>query len=94
MDHIFECGIESSLVIVRLIKYNKRKKKRSDQVKLQKPLHQQKYQKGKVTIQTTPQQQFDYTAIADRPRIASLSNKGHPTGVVTGPTFPHPATTV
>ena len=32
-----------------------RKRKRSDSVLWQKPLHQQKYQKGKVTTQTTPQ---------------------------------------
>ena len=33
----------------------KRKRKRSDSVLWQKPLHQQKCQKGKVTKQTTPQ---------------------------------------
>ena len=33
----------------------KRKRKRSDSVLWQKPLHQQKCQKGKVTTQTTPQ---------------------------------------
>ena len=33
----------------------KRKRKRSDSVLWQKPLHQQKVQKGKVTTQTTPQ---------------------------------------
>ena len=32
-----------------------RKRKRSDSVLWQKPLHQQKCQKGKVTTQTTPQ---------------------------------------
>ena len=35
--------------------YLKRKRKRSDSVLWQKPLHQQKCQKGKVTTQTTPQ---------------------------------------
>ena len=34
---------------------NVRKRKRSDSVLWQKPLHQQKCQKGKVTTQTTPQ---------------------------------------
>ena len=34
---------------------HKRKRKRSDSVLWQKPLHQQKCQKGKVTTQTTPQ---------------------------------------
>ena len=34
--------------------YIKRKRKRSDSVLWQKPLHQQKCQKGKVTTQTTP----------------------------------------
>ena len=33
----------------------KRKRKRSDPVLWQKPLHQQKCRKGKVTTQTTPQ---------------------------------------
>ena len=35
--------------------YIKRKRKRSDSILWQKPLHQQKCQKGKVTTQTTPQ---------------------------------------
>ena len=35
--------------------YTKRKRKRFDSVLWQKPLHQQKCQKGKVTTQTTPQ---------------------------------------
>ena len=38
-----------------LMVYTKRKRKRSDSVLWQKPLHQQKCQKGKVTTQTTPQ---------------------------------------
>ena len=40
--------------------------KRSDSVLWQKLLHQQTWQKGKVTTQKTPQKKFDYTAIADR----------------------------
>ena len=36
----------------------KRKRKRSDSVLWQKPLHQQKCQKGKVTTQTTPQKSW------------------------------------
>ena len=36
-------------------KANQRKRKRSDSVLWQKPLHQQKCQKGKVTTQTMPQ---------------------------------------
>ena len=36
-------------------KHNERKRKISDSVLWQKPLHQQKCQKGKVTTQTTPQ---------------------------------------
>ena len=35
------------------------KRRRSDPVLWQKPLHQQKCQKGKVTTQTTPQKKFD-----------------------------------
>ena len=70
----------------------KRKRKRSDSVLWQKPLHQQKCQKGKVTTQTTPQK-IDYTAVADRLRTVSWSNYGHPTGVVNpvyGPNLPTP----
>ena len=37
------------------MKLSERKRKRSDSVLWQKPLHQQKCQKGKVTTQTTPQ---------------------------------------
>ena len=43
------------------------KRKRSDLVLWQKPLHQQKLQKGKVSTQTTPQKQFDYTAVGCGP---------------------------
>ena len=50
----------------------KKKRKKSDLVLWQKPLHQQTYQKGKVTTQTTPKK-FDYTAIADRLRTVSWS---------------------
>ena len=41
--------------IYNLHGHTKRKRKRSDSVLWQKPLHQQKCQKGKVTTQTTPQ---------------------------------------
>ena len=41
----------------------KRKRKRSDSVLWQKPLHQQKCQKGKVTTQTNATKKFDYTAL-------------------------------
>ena len=37
------------------IYYKKKKRKRSDSILWQKPLHQQKCQKGKVTTQPTPQ---------------------------------------
>ena len=45
------------IVLLLLIKYRllMRKRKRSDSVLWQKPLHQQKCQKGKVTTQTTSQ---------------------------------------
>ena len=39
----------------KLRRHDKRKRKRSGSVLWQKPLHQQKCQKGKVTTQTTPQ---------------------------------------
>ena len=41
--------------IQAVLNNRKRKRKRSDSVLWQKPLHQQKCQKGKVTTQTTPQ---------------------------------------
>ena len=66
---------------------SKRKRKRSDSILWQKPLHQQKCQKGKVTTQQHTKK-FDYTAVADRLRTVSWSNYSHPTGVVnrfTGP---------
>ena len=73
------------------------KRKRSDSVIWQKPLHQQKCQKGKLTTQTTPQK----SSITERLR----TDLGRPVGVTlatklvwltwfTGPTFPLPATAV
>ena len=41
--------------ILEVIRTRKRKRKRSDSVLWQKPLHKQKCQKGKVTTQKTPQ---------------------------------------
>ena len=60
--------------------------KRSDSVLWQKPLHQQKCQKGNTNNAT---KKFDYTTVADRLRTVSWSSYGHPTVVVnlfTGPT--------
>ena len=42
-------------LLLSLCIYIKRKRKRSDSVLWQKPIHQQKCQKAKVTTQTTPQ---------------------------------------
>ena len=53
----------------------KRKRKRSDSVPWQKPPHQQKCQKGKVTTQTTPQK----SSIKQRLR----TDPGRPAGVTT-----------
>ena len=47
VNHVTVCSV--------LTGKRKRKRKRSDSVLWQKPLHQQKCQKGKVTTQTTPQ---------------------------------------
>ena len=46
--------------------FDKRKRKRSDSVLWQKPLHQQKCQKGKVTTETMPQK----SSIKQRVRFA------------------------
>ena len=48
-------GTRITFLIQTSVCYTKRKRKRSDSVIWQKPLHQQKCQKGKVTTQTTPQ---------------------------------------
>ena len=59
------------------------------------PLHQQNFQKGKMTTQTTLQKS-SITAVADRLRTVSWSNYGHPTGVVNlvyGPNLPTPRKT-
>ena len=66
----------------------KTKRRRSDPVLWQKPLYQQKCQRGKVATQTTPQKSSIKQKIADRLRTVSWSNYSHPTGVVnrfTGP---------
>ena len=48
-------GINQMWLLKNSKEFIKRKRKRSDSVLWQKPLHQQKCQKGKVTTQTTPQ---------------------------------------
>ena len=58
-----------------------RKKKTSDSVIRQKPLHQQKNKKATGQHKKATDH-FDYTTIADRLRTASWSNDTHPTGVV------------
>ena len=66
----------------------KTKRRRSDPVLWQKPLYQQKCQRGKVATQTTQQKGSIKQKIADRLRTVSWSNYSHPTGVVnrfTGP---------
>ena len=75
----------------------KTKRRRSDSVLWQKPLHPRKCQKGKVTTQTTPQNS------SIKPWLPT--DLGRSVGVITatklvwltwftGPTFPHPATAV
>ena len=59
----------------------KEKRKRSDSVVWQKPLHLQTNPKRNVTTQKR-RQKFDYTTIADRHRTVSWGNDSHPTGVV------------
>ena len=79
-----------SLYLYRLLP-RQRKRKGSDSILWQKPLHQQKIQNSKVTIQKR-NQKFNYTTIADWRRAVSLSNDIDPTGVVKPvyviPTFP------
>ena len=98
--------ITSALTAVRdhVIKYSetafsnsKRKRKRSDSVLWQKPLNQQKCQKGKVTTQTKSQK----SSITQRLRADLKRSVGVTTATqlvwltwFTGPTFPIPATAV
>ena len=63
------------------IKCDKGKRRRSDSVLWQKPLHPQKSPKSNVTTEKR-QQNLDYTTIADRLRMVSWSNSSHPTGEV------------
>ena len=87
-------ALDQSYFFIRHIDFM-RKRKRSDSVLWQKPLHQQKCQKGKVTTQTTPQKR----SITQRLR----TDLGRSVGVTiatqlvwftgfTGPTFPLTAT--
>ena len=68
-----------------------RKRKGSDSVLWQKPLHPLKNPKSNVTTQKM-YQNFDYTTITDRLRTVSWGNDSDPTGVVKTvygiPTFP------
>ena len=59
----------------------KRKRKRSDSVLWQKPLHRQKNPKSNMTTQKC-HQNFHYTTIADRLRTVSWDIDSHQTGVV------------
>ena len=76
----------------------KTKRRRSDPVLWQKPLHKQKCQKGKVTTQTTPQKSSIKQRLrTDLGRSVGVCNYSHPTGVVNlvhGLFFPLPATAV
>ena len=58
----------------------KRKRKRSDSVLWQKPLHPQKSKSNGTTQNDT--KNLDYTTIAERFRTVSSSNNSNPTGVI------------
>ena len=92
--YIVHCKIENSLVEMFLVQikiaifkentvFSGGKRKRSDSILWQKPLHPQNN---------------SYTTIADRPRTVSWSDSSHPTGVVKPvyerSTFPLTATAV
>ena len=79
------------------MRYIKTKRRRSDSVLWQKPLHPRKCQKGKVKTQTTPQK----SSIKQRLRTDLGRSVGVTTATqlvwltwFTGPTFPLPATAV
>ena len=57
------------------------KRKRSDSVLWQKPLHPQNNLKSNMQHKNATKN-FDYTTIVDRLRTVSWSNSSHPTGVV------------
>ena len=75
----------------------KRKRKRSDSVLWQKPLHRQKTPKSNLTTQNATKN-VDYRTIADRLRTVNWGNDSHPTGVVKPvngiPTLPFTTTVV
>ena len=96
-NSIFPGRFSHTSVHIQKLRYigNKRKRKRSDSVLWQKPLHQQKCQKGKVTTQTTPQK----SSIKQRLRTDLGRSVGVTTATqlvwftgFTGPTFPLTAT--
>ena len=51
----------------------KRKRKRSDSVLRQKPLHQQKCKKGQSDNTNNTTKKFDYTVVGNRPRTVSTT---------------------
>ena len=61
---------------------NKRKRKRSDSVLWQKPLHRKKNPKKTTWQHKNATKNIDYTTIADRLRAVSWGNDSHQTGVV------------
>ena len=81
-----------------LIFSHQRKRKISDLVIWQKPLHPQTNPKSNMTTQKNVTENFNYTTIADRLRTVSWVNDSHPTGVVKPvnerSTFPLTATAV
>ena len=60
----------------------KRKTKRSDSVLWQKPLHQQKNPKSKVTTKTLPKTSITQRLRTDLGRSVGVTAASHPTGVV------------
>ena len=59
-----------------------RKRKRSDSVLWQNPLHSQKKSINQRDNTKNVTKNFDYTTIVDRLRTVSWSNNSHPTGVL------------
>ena len=79
------CNHSKYLLRMSPVFYYKRKKKWSDSVLWQKPLHHtEKSKKQRGNIKKTPSKIwfFYYTTIADQLRTVSWGNSSHPTGVV------------
>ena len=87
----------SAKIYTSFFNLSERKRTKSDSVLWQKPIHQQKCHKGKVTTQTTPQKcPITQRLLTDLERSVGVTTATKLVWLIwfTGPTFLLPATTV